>query len=131
MAGKTSPPYEAQMRTKDGEIKDVEISATVIRREGKIVAALAILRDITRRKKYEDELLKMQKIESVGVLAGGIAHDFNNLLTAIVSNISLVKERLNPGDPHRKMLTEAEKACFLSKDLTQQLLTFSRGGKPV
>ena len=131
MADKTSPPYEAQMKTKDGEIKDVEISATVIRREGKIVAALAILRDITRRKKYEDELLKMQKIESVGVLAGGIAHDFNNLLTAIVSNISLVKERLNPGDPHHKMLTEAEKACFLSKDLTQQLLTFSRGGKPV
>jgi len=131
IAGKTSAPYEVQMITKDGDVRDVEVSATVIRRDGKIVADLAILRDITKRKKFEGELLKMQKLESVGVLAGGIAHDFNNLLTAIVANISLVKERLNPGNPDREMLAEAEKACFLSKDLTQQLLTFSRGGKPV
>jgi PAS domain S-box-containing protein len=131
MAGKTSSTYEVQLLTKDGDVRDVEISATVIRRDGKIVADLAILRDITKRKKYEGELLKIQKLESVGVLAGGIAHDFNNLLTAIVANISLVRTRIKPDDPNHKILSEAEKACFFSKDLTQQLLTFSRGGEPV
>jgi len=131
MAGKTSSAYEVQLVTKDGDVRDVEISATVIRRDGKIVADLAILRDITKRKKYENELLKIQKLESVGILAGGIAHDFNNLLTAIVANISLVRTRLKPDDPNHDILSEAEKACFFSKDLTQQLLTFSRGGEPV
>jgi two-component system cell cycle sensor histidine kinase/response regulator CckA len=72
-----------------------------------------------------------QKMESVGILAGGIAHDFNNLLTITLGNISLAKMITDPKDEIFKMLSEAENASLRAKDLTQQLLTFSRGGEPV
>jgi len=72
-----------------------------------------------------------QKLESLGVLAGGIAHDFNNLLTSILGNISLSKNNAQPNGDIYKRLTEAEKASVRAKDLTNQLLTFSKGGAPV
>src|SRR5437899_2714504 len=76
-------------------------------------------------------MLKASKLESVGVLAGGIAHDFNNILTAVLGNILLLKTSLAPGDPSTRRLLEAEGACLRAKDLTKQLLTFSKGGDPV
>lgn len=88
-------------------------------------------REIVERKRAEDELLKLAKLESVGVLAGGIAHDFNNILTAIQGNVSLAKLASKPRDKVYKWLDEAENASTRAKDLTQQLLTFSRGGEPV
>lgn len=96
-----------------------------------IIALLGVTRDITERKKLEEELVKAQKLESVGLLAGGIAHDFNNLLTAILGNINLAKMHLKPGDKALERLVEAEKASLRTKDLTHQLLTFSKGGAPV
>jgi len=90
-----------------------------------------ITRDITERKKMEDERLKMEKLESIGVLAGGIAHDFNNILTAIIGNISLAKTSIKQGDEIFELLSEAEQACWKAQHLTQQLLTFSKGGSPV
>ena len=88
-------------------------------------------REIVERKRAEEELLKLAKLESVGVLAGGIAHDFNNILTAIQGNVSLAKLASKPRDKVYKWLEGAEKASTRAKDLTQQLLTFSRGGEPV
>jgi signal transduction histidine kinase len=79
----------------------------------------------------EEELLKAQKIESIGILAGGIAHDFNNLLTAILGNISLAHMDINPDDKTYKMLADAEEASLRAKDLANQLITFSKGGMPV
>jgi CheY-like chemotaxis protein len=79
----------------------------------------------------EEELLKARKLESLGVLAGGIAHDFNNLLTGILGNISHVRVLSEVGGKAHKMLGEAEKASLRARDLTRQLLTFSRGGEPV
>jgi len=87
--------------------------------------------DITERKKTEEEHMKTQKLESLGLLAGGIAHDFNNLLTAIIGNISFIKMNLVPGDESFSALEMAEKASLRAKDLTQQLITFSRGGEPI
>ena len=84
-----------------------------------------------QRKRMEKELQKMQKLESIGVLAGGIAHDFNNFLTAIVGNISLGKMYEQSGQKASAILTEAEKACRQARQLTQQLLTFSKGGGPI
>ena len=76
-------------------------------------------------------MLKAQKLESLGVLAGGIAHDFNNLLTSIVGNISLAGyHRQNP-EMVAQLLSEAESAAVQAKSLTQQLLTFAKGGEPV
>ncbi|HMK48684.1 MAG TPA: ATP-binding protein [Thermodesulfovibrionales bacterium] len=78
-----------------------------------------------------NEMLKAQKLESLGVLAGGIAHDFNNILTSIMGNISLIKMGANPGEKIFARLSAAEKASMRAVDLTQQLLTFSKGGAPV
>ncbi len=88
-------------------------------------------RDITEQKKMEEELLKGRKLESVGILAGGIAHDFNNILAAILGNISLALTNTDPKDEIYELLTESEKASLRAKDLTQQLLTFSKGGELV
>ena len=87
--------------------------------------------DVTERVRLEQEVFRAQKLESVGVLAGGIAHDFNNLLTGIMGNISLAQMELPAGSPAAETLADAEKAALQARELTQQLLTFSRGGKPI
>ena len=92
---------------------------------------LFLTSDISERKRLEEEMLKASKLESLGVLAGGIAHDFNNLLTVIVGNIALAKLLLPENAEAYELLNEAEKASFQSRGLTQQLLTFSKGGAPV
>jgi PAS domain S-box-containing protein len=99
--------------------------------QGRIKGVLGTYEDITERKRTEGELLTIHKLESVGLLAGGIAHDFNNLLTVIVGNISLAKMATTQVERAFRRLEEAEKACARAKDLTQQLLTFARGGAPV
>ncbi len=83
------------------------------------------------RQQLEEDLLRSRKLESLGVLAGGIAHDFNNLLMAILGNITLSLAVTKPKDEIHQRLVEAEKASLRAQDLTQQLLTFSRGGAPV
>lgn len=116
---------------KDGSVIPVEINSVFISLQGKDFL-LSVVRDITERKKIEEKLLTAQKLESVGILAGGIAHDFNNLLTAIIGNVSMAKLFLKPevGEAYTR-LVETEKASMRAKDLTQQLLTFSKGGTPV
>jgi signal transduction histidine kinase/ActR/RegA family two-component response regulator len=98
---------------------------------GKVVMVVEHVRDVTEQRRLEEELRKAHKLESLGVLAGGIAHDFNNLLTGIMGNISLAKVMMNPRDKSYMRLDEAEKAVWRARDLTQQLLTFSKGGAPV
>lgn len=92
---------------------------------------LAVVRDITDRKRAEEELARSQKLESLGVLAGGLAHDFNNILTVITGNISLARMQSEAGSAPERILKDAEMATFRARDLTQQLLTFSRGGAPI
>ncbi|MFC2017144.1 ATP-binding protein [Chloroflexota bacterium] len=87
--------------------------------------------DVTERKQLEEERQKAVKLESVGILAGGIAHDFNNILTGIMGNIGLAKRHVEPESKAEERLLEAEKASLRAKDLTQQLLTFARGGAPI
>ena len=89
------------------------------------------VKDITERKKMEEELLRSQKLESVGVLAAGIAHDFNNILTTIFGNISLARMQVSPEDELFDLLREAETASTRAQALTMQLLTFAKGGAPV
>jgi PAS domain S-box-containing protein len=92
---------------------------------------VTVLRDITKKKKAEDELFKTEKLNSISLLAGGIAHDFNNMLTAILGNISVVRMGIDPKDPNADKLLAAETAAIQAKSLTQQLLAFSKGGAPV
>jgi PAS domain S-box-containing protein len=122
--------FETRLCAKGGEIRDVLVTMRRMTVAGQLLLH-AICRDITDTKKMEQELLKNQKLESIGLLAGGIAHDFNNLLAAIMGNISLASMLLQPGSRSVSLLAESEKACLRARDLTLQLLTFSKGGAPV
>ncbi|UCF83777.1 MAG: response regulator [Desulfobacteraceae bacterium] len=84
-----------------------------------------------KRKVTEEELLKVKKLESIAALSGGIAHDYNNLLTSIMGNISLAQTYLEPDHEVFALLDEAQHASMLAKDLTQKLITFSKGGAPI
>jgi CheY-like chemotaxis protein len=98
---------------------------------GNCLGYVGVVEDITERRQAIQDMTRTQKLESLGVLAGGIAHDFNNILTAILGNISLVRIQLQDPDKAKQRLAEAENAAVRAKDLTQQLLTFARGGEPV
>lgn len=106
-------------------------AAPIMDSQSKIIGAVLVFRDVSEKRKMEAELVKAQKLESLGVLAGGIAHDFNNFLTVLIGNLSLAKMDSKPGDQVGTWLNEMEKASLQAKTLTQQLLTFSRGGLPV
>ncbi len=101
------------------------------RSDGSLLGAVLILRDMTERIKLDEERLKASKLDSLGLLAGGIAHDFNNLLTTILGNLSLTKTWVNSRDQLFTFLSEAENASLHAKKLTQQLLTFAKGGSPL
>lgn len=88
-------------------------------------------RDVTAKKRAEEELIRTQKLESLGQLAGGIAHDFNNLLTGVLGNVSLARALAPRGEKVAERLIEAEKAAMRAQDLTHQLLTFAKGGAPI
>ncbi|MGD9897528.1 MAG: two-component regulator propeller domain-containing protein [Calditrichaceae bacterium] len=110
----------------------VEISLSLLREpNGYLLGFVLFCRDVSERNKMEEELLKARKLESLGILAGGIAHDFNNILTAILGNISLAKIFAQSDTKILSRLTESERATMRAKDLTQQLLTFSKGGTPI
>lgn len=118
--------------TKSGQEVPIQDSAAPIRdSRGKLFGVVVVLNDVRERKKKEIDLIRAQKLESLGVLAGGIAHDFNNLLTAIIGNISLAKLDLSDHDTVSDILQESEEALAQAKKLTQQLLVFSKGGAPV
>lgn len=106
-------------------------TAPIYDRDNQLEGTVLVFRDITEKKRIEAELLKMQKLESIELLAGGIAHDFNNIMTAILGNIDLIKLQSDPQSPNFEKLIAAESAVKRAQALTRQLLTFSRAGTPV
>lgn len=117
---------------KDGTERAIADSGAPIRdKDGNIFGVVLVFRDITEKQKMEEDLMRAKKLESVGILAGGVAHDFNNFLTSILCNISLAKTFITEEDEIFCRLDEAEKASIRAKGLTQQLLTFSKGGEPI
>ncbi len=123
---------ELSLHKKDGTLIVVSCTAKAqYDANGTIKWVDGVIEDITERKQIEEEILKSSKLESLGILAGGIAHDFNNILTAIIGNISLAKSKVSPESASYSRLTAAEKASSRAQDLTQQLLTFSKGGAPI
>ena len=96
-----------------------------------VIGTVLVFRDVTEHDRLEQELVRATKLESVGILAGGIAHDFNNILTAVMGNVALAALDVDPASETGRSLREAEKATLRARDLTQQLLTFAKGGEPV
>lgn len=123
---------EREFVRKDGTVFPVNLNIlSEFDEKGELVRINAILRDITLQKIMEDELSKMDKLDSLGILAGGIAHDFNNLLTSIAGNIAIVKMYAEPDSKTCERITQINKAILRAKDLTMQMLTFAKGGAPV
>jgi hypothetical protein len=125
--------YEVEIVRRDGTRVPLEVSTRLLYREEQPYEIQGIGRDISERKRaeaerrrLEDQLLQVQKMESIGTLAGGIAHDFNNLLTAILGNTQLALDSFAPGGPEHELLSEVEQAAKRAAALTNQLLAFSR-----
>jgi PAS domain S-box-containing protein len=125
-------PYFSRDRTRSGVPKEVRVDWDYRRdSQGAVVGFISLISDITESRRMEEEAFKAQKLESLGVLAGGLAHDFNNLLTAIMGNISVARIYADGEARVSGRLEDAEKASLRARDLTQRLITFSRGGEPV
>ncbi|HSI12478.1 MAG TPA: PAS domain S-box protein [Chthoniobacter sp.] len=121
----------ALMISKDGSERLVESNAAPIRdRVNGRLGAVVVFRDVTEKRRLDEERQKADKLESLGVVAGGIAHDFNNLLTAILGNISLAL-LASPHPEVGERLGAAKRATNRAQELAQQLLTFAKGGAPV
>jgi PAS domain S-box-containing protein len=114
-------------RKKNGDIFVVEKTIAPLRdHEGKITHFISNDRDITDRRRLENQLQQAQKMDAIGRLAGGVAHDFNNLLMVISSYAELMLDALAPQHPLRRNVNEIQKASRSAADLTRQLLAFGR-----
>lgn len=130
--GSSPSPVECLVISRSGSRCPASCSSAPIRdRAGVFVGVVLVVRDLTLVKKMEEEQIRAEKLESLGVLAGGIAHDFNNILTSILGNISLAQMDLDPSGFSFSRLNEAEKAIRRAQGITGQLLTFSKGGAPI
>ncbi|MEN6320903.1 MAG: PAS domain S-box protein [Syntrophaceae bacterium] len=113
--------------------KWLRFTAAVIRdSQGTLVGVIETLEDITERKRAEEELIRVKKLESLGIFADGLAHDFNNLLSVMLRNIFAVK--LSFADEKEELvegLEIAEKVGLQAKELAHRLITFAKGGKPI
>ncbi|MEO1369684.1 MAG: ATP-binding protein, partial [Acidobacteriota bacterium] len=125
------PTHTAVLEHRSGSRRPVELTAAPILSSSGFAGLVFAFRDVSRKRMVEAELNRAQKLEAVGILAGGIAHDFNNLLTVLLGNVSLLQEGGRLDDEEIALLGDAETALMRARDLTHQLLTFSRGGAPV
>jgi len=116
---------------KDGTSFPILHNIISIIKDREIVGFRGIAVDLTERKQAEEEILKLRKLESLGVLAGGIAHDFNNLLTGLFGNIELAKKFLPADHKSHKFLETAGRSMESATSLTTQMLTFAKGGDPI
>ena len=123
-------PFEKEYIRKDGSRVSVLIGGALLAEPWEAQNTYATFCiDITERKKIEAQLLRTQKLESLGVLAGGVAHDFNNLLVGILGNTSLALDSTPPSNPTRALLIDASNAAQRAADLTRQLLAYAGKGR--
>ena len=118
---------EYRMGHKDGSWRILESTASVVRNpDGQVEKLVIVNRDITDRKRLEEQSRQGQKMEAIGRLSGGIAHDFNNLLGVIIGYTEILQENTDAHDPDRDCVDEILRAAQRAASLTRQLLTFSR-----
>ena len=118
---------EYRMRHKDGTWRTLESTANaIVNAKGEVRRFVIVNRDITARKRLEEQFRQAQKMEAVGRLSGGIAHDFNNILGVIIGYGEILAERLESGHSLRLCADEILHAGRRAATLTRQLLAFSR-----
>ncbi|MCR3923164.1 MAG: response regulator [Firmicutes bacterium] len=121
---------EFEFKTKSGEEITVLSSVKLLELRGEKYC-LNVMDDITQQRRLQKELMRLERLESVGLLAGGIAHDFNNILTVILGYISLARNCSDDKDVIANSMREVEIATRQAVALTHQLLTFAKGGTPI
>ncbi len=134
MAVKAKEDYALKLARANAALKNLNTGLELIvkKRTSELLKTNTRLkREIEEKEKMKEDLLRIQKLESIGLLAGGIAHDFNNILGVIIGNLSLARAYAEKDQKIAKYLADTEQSCFRARDLTNQLLTFSRGGAPV
>ena len=107
------------------------LGAPIHDQAGAARGALVVIRDVTDKERMADELSRASKLQSLGVLAGGLAHDYNNMLTAVMGNLSLIRNRGNLPPAALPAIQEAERGAARAQELTRYLLTFAEGGAPI
>jgi PAS domain S-box-containing protein len=118
---------ELTNRRKDGQLYLEALTITPVRdSKGAISHFVSVKRDVSHRRRLEEQLRQSQKMEAVGRLAGGVAHDFNNILGVIMGYGEMLKRRIPEADPLREKVLEILKAADRAAALTRQLLAFSR-----
>lgn len=130
VAGRKTESHEIPCLKKDGTEFLCTIATSKFTVNGQNYVA-SFFRDITEKKRMAEEITKAQRLDSLGVLAGGIAHDFNNLLAGVFGYIDLARQYGEMSEQSEQYLEKAIGAYTRARDLTRQLLTFSRGGDPV
>jgi len=119
--------FEFRLKTKEGKnIVAVETATALRDKDGKILVYQGIIRDITKKRKLEQQLFQSQKMDSIGMLAGGIAHDFNNILTALRGYSDLAAMKMPKDAPGSSEISGMSQGLERAEDLTRQLLAFSR-----
>jgi signal transduction histidine kinase/CheY-like chemotaxis protein len=130
--GNSVTNFESEVVCKNGATIWISENVRVVRdQHGNTLYLEGFVSDITKHRRLDEEMQRASKLEAVGILAGGIAHDFNNILTAVLGNIGLAEMELKKGGLSSELLGEAKRASLRARDLTQQLLTFAKGGEPV
>jgi len=110
-----------------GQERIVEVRASAVRgTDGKVSQVIIVSRDVTEERKIAAQLLRAQRMESIGTLASGIAHDLNNVLAPILMSIEVLKAKL-PGPGGQKVLNTIEAAAKRGSDIVRQVLAFGRG----
>lgn len=120
-----TPIYESRVTCRNGSVRQVITKLTVTSKR-KIMTLI----DITDREVLQEQIIKNQKLESIGILAGGVAHNFNNALTGVLGFVSLAMTNLDESHKSHKLLQHAEKATKRATGMAKELLTFARGGTP-
>ena len=131
LGGESRRGNEYKALHKGGGTFPILLYSSPITYQGRYVGVRGFAADISDHKRVAVELLKVQKLESVGILAGGIAHDFNNLLAAILGYIDLARMGVPHGEKNDQNLERARIACLQASELTKRLITFSMGGEPL
>ena len=129
-AGKGKQKHSLTLRSENEGEHMIQLASDLIE-DGPEQGFRTILTDVTASRRLEMEMARNEKLESLGVLAGGIAHDFNNMLASIVSNIEIAMIELPESSKPRRRLEDSVRSAMRARNLTQQLLAFTKGGQPL
>ncbi|MDA3864884.1 MAG: response regulator [Deltaproteobacteria bacterium] len=121
--------FEIKMEKNDGKKMYVSINANITKEKGKIVKVEGIIRDITRRKMLEEQLIRAERMAAVGTLAGGVAHEFNNINLAILGYAELGIYKKGDDKETATYFETIRRSALRAKNITSNLLTFSKTKK--